>query len=167
MPWHSHCVSANCALRAGISPLHAYSSPVPRLPLLALVALGGVLGAWGRLAVSQLLLPIDPSIPPSGLYFPWPTVIVNLVGCLVIGAFIPVIAGIGDPARAAAWRAFAVTGVLGGFTTFSAFASDSVLLARDQSLVIAAGYVGLTLAGGLAAVAAGSALAARRAGGAR
>ena len=85
--------------------------------------------------------------------WPWGTFLVNLLGCLVMGLcyrLLPVPAD--GPASA---RLLLMTGVLGGFTTFSAFALDSALLWTRQDGQGLALYLGGTLAGTLIGVALG------------
>jgi CrcB protein len=107
--------------------------------LVGAVAVGGALGALARYGVAS-------AWPHPVVGFPWATLVINLVGCLLIGA---VLATVGHRPLA---RAFLATGVLGGFTTFSAYSLET----RD---LIAAGRIGLatlyalgTLAGALVAV---------------
>ncbi|MFJ1707097.1 fluoride efflux transporter CrcB [Kitasatospora sp. NPDC088346] len=84
-------------------------------PAVAVVALGGAIGATARYAAG-LLWPTAPGA------FPWTTLLVNAVGCAAIGVLLVVIAEV----RAAhpLIRPFLGTGVLGGFTTFSTYAVD-------------------------------------------
>jgi CrcB protein len=108
---------------------------------LLLVALGGALGSVARYLVSLAL---------GGGAFPWGTLAVNVLGSAAIGAA----AGLGVQGPA---RLFLVTGLLGGFTTFSAFSLETgTLFARSPLLagVYVLGSVGLGLAAfGLAFVA--------------
>ncbi|MFJ8596741.1 fluoride efflux transporter CrcB [Streptomyces sp. NPDC093598] len=84
-------------------------------PVVAVVSLGGAVGAAARYAAS-LWWPM----PPGG--FPWTTLWVNIAGCAVIGVFMVVITEI-RPAHPLV-RPFFGTGVLGGFTTFSTYTVD-------------------------------------------
>ena len=110
------------------------------LKQIALVGAGGAAGAIGRWSIAELL-----DRPPGG--FPWATLLVNLVGCLAIGA------------ASRRWRpgsdrwTFGVTGVLGGFTTFSAFANETRELLADGRAPVALLLVAATLLGGITAVA--------------
>ncbi|MCV2491992.1 fluoride efflux transporter CrcB [Geodermatophilus sp. YIM 151500] len=114
-----------------------------------LAALGGALGALARSAVAEAL-------PRSSGGWPWATLAVNLGGCLLMGVLLAVLAARGrDSART---RAFFGTGVLGGFTTYSAFALETVDLARAGAPLTAAGYVLASVVGGVLAVAAGARL---------
>jgi CrcB protein len=106
-------------------------------------ALGGVLGALARWAVS-LALPAAPS------NWPWATLLVNLSGCLLIGVLLAVL-----PTRTAdrPWlRPFLAVGVLGGYTTFSTFAVEVVQLTESGALGPALGYVGASVVGGASCV---------------
>lgn len=109
-----------------------------------LAAVGGVVGALGRWGVGAAL--------PSPV---WATLLVNLVGCLVLGLLVAVVtARLPD----AAWpRPLLAVGVLGGFTTFSTFAVEVVDLVDDGALLTAAGYVLVSTVGGVVAVALGAA----------
>ena len=112
----------------------------------AAAALGGVLGALARWGVSRAL----PS-PPGG--WPWATLLVNLTGCALIGVLLPVLLA-RFPAHP--WlRPFLVTGVLSGYTTFSALTVDAVRLVDAGAPVTAAAYVLASVLGGLLAVVAG------------
>lgn len=91
-----------------------------------------------------------------GLGFPAGTLAVNVVGCFVMGALAEYFAlksGLSQPARL-----FLTTGVLGGFTTFSAFSLDAALLWERGQTGLAAFYVLASVVLSLAAVAAGLAL---------
>ena len=83
--------------------------------------------------------------------FPLATLVVNVVGCLIIG----VLAGLVMSERITLrfyWREFLFVGILGGFTTFSTFGLDTVTLARTQSLGPALGNVIAHVGLGLIAV---------------
>ena len=74
-----------------------------------------------------------------GPAFPWGTVIVNIVGSLAMGLLIGLLAKrTGTPNEV---RIFLATGLLGGFTTFSAFSLDAISLWERGDTVSAAGYV--------------------------
>lgn len=117
-----------------------------------LAALGGALGALARWAVAEAL--------PSWGGWPWATLLVNLTGCCLLGALLAVL---GRRSSEPSWaRPFLGVGVLGGYTTYSAFAVEVVDLLDDGALALALGYVALSVVGGVAAVALG-AVAVRRA----
>jgi CrcB protein len=114
------------------------------------VALGGALGSVGRYLVGQATLRL---IGPG---YPWGTLTVNLVGGLAIGIFAELIARRFD--GSAELRLFIITGILGGFTTFSAFSLEVAAMAERGDYVTAAGYVLVSVALSVAAVFSGLAL---------
>ncbi|MGB0412252.1 MAG: fluoride efflux transporter CrcB [Pikeienuella sp.] len=101
------------------------------------VALGGAIGAVLRyVSVTAMLRAVGPG-------FPYGTMIVNVAGSFLMGmAAIMILEKFGG---GRAW-AFAMTGVLGGFTTFSAFSLDAVYLIEKGRMAAAAGYIGGTVA---------------------
>lgn len=111
--------------------------------MLAWIALGGILGSLARFLISYWWN------PDSVGAFPFGTLLINILGCLIIGMVVPVLAG--HP-REEHLRPFIITGVLGGFTTFSAFAIETAVMLNDGTLGLAALYIGLTLLLGLFAV---------------
>ena len=116
--------------------------------VLAAVAVGGALGAGGRWSIAWLA---DRWGDPHAGAWPWATLIVNIAGSLAIGA------AAGRISRASVWWAFIVTGVLGGFTTYSAFAVEIDRLSEAGRSGLAGTYAAVTLAGGVAAVVVGEA----------
>jgi len=105
-----------------------------------LVAMGGVLGSLARYAIEQSAPLVHSTI--------WATFVVNVVGCFAIG----VVAARFTPTTPPWMHLFFVTGLLGGFTTFSAFATDVVITASDSAIGISLLYMGATLVVGLLAV---------------
>lgn len=120
------------------------SAPPPiTIGALAAVALGGAAGASLRWGLGE--------IAPDGDGFPWTTLAINVAGCFLL-ALLPAFALL------RARRAIALAlgpGLLGGFTTLSAYADQSRALVADGQSVLAAGYVSLTAAGCVLAVLAG------------
>jgi CrcB protein len=116
--------------------------------LVLLVALGGAVGSVGRYLLVQR---VQALVEPSG--FPFGTLAVNAVGCAAVG----VLGGLAESRGLLTpqARAFLAAGVLGGFTTFSAFGFETVALAERGSLGGALANVGLQLGFGLGAVWAG------------
>jgi fluoride exporter len=88
--------------------------------LVTAVAVGGAIGS-----VARYLVGIG-SGKLFGLNFPWGTLIINIVGSFLIGAFVESFALKGEVPQAV--RAFLTVGICGGFTTFSTFSLDSYLL---------------------------------------
>jgi fluoride exporter len=110
------------------------------------VAVGGALGSVARHAMNHF-------VHAGGLAarFPTATLVVNLVGCFVIGLLAGLLAS-GRIALRFHWREFVFVGLLGGFTTFSTFGLDTFVLARTQSATHAAVNVLAHVAGGLLVV---------------
>lgn len=108
-----------------------------------LIALGGACGAVLRYGAQTL----------AAAAWPAGTLAVNGLGCLAIGAVWAACAG--GPTFDATWRPFLVLGLLGAFTTFSAFAMDASELWQRGRPLAAAAYVGGSVFVSLAAVAAG------------
>ena len=102
------------------------------MKILLAVALGGAVGATSRYLVGSYVGPW------LGGGFPWTTFTVNIVGSFILGVFVALSALAWSPS--APLRAFIVVGVLGGFTTVSAFSMDVVLLAERGRLETAALY---------------------------
>ncbi|GAB7102172.1 hypothetical protein JCM4814A_04860 [Streptomyces phaeofaciens JCM 4814] len=134
------------APRAGSPAAGAARRPAGtgQLPVVAVVAVGGAIGAAARYAAA-LWWPT----PAGG--FPWTTFWVNVVGCAVIGVFLVVITEAVAAHRLV--RPFFGTGVLGGFTTFSTYAVDIQRLADAGRTAAALAYLTVTLCAALAAVA--------------
>jgi CrcB protein len=107
------------------------------IPVLASVAAGGALGAMARYLVGHWVT------TAWGTGFPWGTLLVNVIGSFGIAlvAFWLVERGLGTPSL----RAFAITGVLGGFTTFSAFSLDALSLFERGDVGLAGLYVGASV----------------------
>jgi CrcB protein len=119
---------------------------------LLLIGLGGFLGSMSRFALGGWVHRMK-----SGWAFPLETLIVNVAGCLVIG----ILAGMSESRGVFSdtTRAFLFAGVLGGFTTFSAFGYETFLLMRDGQLATAAWSTCFQMALGLGGVWLGHALA--------
>ncbi|MFF1919870.1 fluoride efflux transporter CrcB [Streptomyces sp. NPDC058221] len=117
--------------------------PNPQTAVVAVVALGGAVGASARYGASLLW-------PTAAGGFPWTTLVVNVVGCAVIGVFMVIISEVWTAHRLV--RPFFGTGVLGGFTTFSTYAVDIERLVDGGRTPGGLAYLGLTLLAALAAV---------------
>ena len=107
------------------------------------IALGGAIGAIARWGVAEIVDTIGSS--PTGASWPWATLIVNVVGCALIGLAARLLRR-----GSIAWD-FTVTGVLGGFTTFSALAVELNDLAEADRLSMAVAYGAVTLVAGVGA----------------
>ena len=118
------------------------------MPALALIALGGALGAVARAGLVTIV----------GDQSWWGTLAVNVLGCLAIGYLLVVLR---TSPRAGTLVPFGVTGFLGGFTTFSALALDTIVL-LDTDPVTAVAYLAVTLLAGVLAVSLGTKFAGRR-----
>ena len=117
------------------------------------VAAGGVLGALARHGVAE-------AWPAAPTGFPWATFVVNVSGCLALGALMGWVAG-----REGAHplvRPFLGTGLLGGYTTFSTYVVETQ--ERFDEPLLALGYLAGSVVIGLAAALVGWALTARRRG---
>jgi len=118
---------------------------------LLLIAIGGALGSVARYLLSTFVLRV------TGTLFPLGTFVVNVIGCLVFGAIAG--AAIQRVQLTPALRLFLLTGILGGFTTFSSYAFESYLLVRDGQLLWASINVVGQVVAGLAGMWAGYAVA--------
>ena len=110
--------------------------------MIAAVAAGGALGALARYGAG-LAFTHDPGT------FPLATFLVNVSGCLAIGVVIVMLTERSNAHRLA--RPFLATGVLGGFTTFSTYATDTHALLAAGRFGIAAAYLFGTLVAAIAA----------------
>ena len=120
------------------------------MPNLLLVMLGGALGAGARHLVGRATLDL------WGPAFPWGTLAVNLLGGFLMGLLAGSLARIGQGGEQ--WRLLLGVGVLGGFTTFSAFSLETVTLLERGQFGLAIGYILASVAGAVAALALGLAL---------
>jgi CrcB protein len=108
-----------------------------------LVGLGGFIGSVARYLVAVLLAGYTASV------FPFATLIVNLVGCFLIGLLF----ALSDRGNllSTEWRIFLTTGFCGGFTTFSTFSYESLRLIQDGEYLYFGAYVLASVLIGLAA----------------
>ena len=108
---------------------------------LAMIAVGSTLGAWLRWGLSAWLNPRLPQLPLG-------TLASNLIGGYLVGIAVAYFAA--NTALAPEWRLLAITGFLGGLTTFSTFSAEVVLLLQADRLPAAALLALLHLTGSLA-----------------
>ncbi|MER7984481.1 CrcB family protein [Streptomyces noursei] len=113
-------------------------------PVIGAVAAGGALGATARYGAGLIW-------PTADAAFPWTTLLVNVVGCALMGVLMVLITEVWTAHRLL--RPFLGTGILGGFTTFSTAAVDTERLAAAGRLPLALAYLAGTLFVALAAVA--------------
>lgn len=121
------------------------------------VALGGAFGATARYLVGVAVSTWGPHASAlSG--FPLATFLANATGCFLIGVLSVVFASEGMQGKEL-WRLFAITGIMGGFTTFSTFSLETLTLFQDGAIGMAGVNVVASLVTCLAGVLAGRALA--------
>ncbi len=101
------------------------------------VAFGGSIGALARAVVANLFQTDAQSS------FPVSTLIVNVLGCILIGAIAALCLG-PLASNKEFIRSFVMIGLLGGFTTYSTFALDSVTLFQSQKFIALSGYITLS-----------------------
>lgn len=112
-----------------------------------IVMLGGAIGAALRFQLGGV------TIRAFGPAFPWGTLIANVLGGLLMGMLAGTLARIGDANEP--WRLFLGVGLLGGFTTFSAFSLETFGMIERGQFVLASAYVIASVAGALAGLAGG------------
>ncbi len=111
---------------------------------LLIIGSGGFLGSVARYLVSQLNLTVSFHSIPVG------TLLVNITGSLVIGF----LTGIAEKSLLLTpeWRLFLMVGLCGGFTTFSAFANENMMLMHNGQMMSVLLYTGLSIFLGFIAV---------------
>jgi fluoride exporter len=105
------------------------------------VMLGGAIGAVSRFMVGLLILRFYSATFPLG------TFLINVSGSFLIGVLMTLF--LNRPAIHVNWRLFLVTGVLGGYTTFSSFEWETLVSFRTGAQNVAFFYVGLSVLLGL------------------
>lgn len=118
------------------------------------IALGAMLGTTARFWIGQVIPPLGPGA------FPLATLLVNLSGCLLIGIAQTLLRTQRLP-HVHLLQPGITVGLLGGFTTFSAFSVETIRLLQTGHLIDALAYQAVSLLGGVAAVVVGSALASK------
>ena len=114
---------------------------------LLIIALGGALGAVSRFLLGNGLS------RALGSALPYGTFVINIVGCFAMGLLMTII--VDREMIPAAWRLFLCVGFLGGFTTFSSFGYEALMLLTEGRLLAVLAYVGGSVVLGLVAAAAG------------
>ena len=98
------------------------------MPVTLAVALGGAVGSVARYGLDRLIERKSDSV------FPWATFTINITGCLLIGV---AVAALVDRHHLPAWlRVGLVVGVIGGYTTFSTFAQESLTLLESRDFAV-------------------------------
>ncbi|MBC7947128.1 MAG: fluoride efflux transporter CrcB [Chitinophagaceae bacterium] len=110
---------------------------------LLLVGLGGGLGSMARYLCQRWFSIAFPN------HFPWGTLVVNVSGCLLIGIFWGI--GLKQIAVNENWKLFLLTGICGGYTTFSAFTLESIGLLREERTGLFFAYILASVVVGLLA----------------
>ena len=110
------------------------------------VMVGGAVGSGARYLTGRAMLSL------LGPDYPFGTLAVNLIGGLLMGVLVGVLA---RNTASETWRLLLGVGVLGGFTTFSAFSLDVVTMIERGAIGVAFGYVLVSVIGSIAALFAG------------
>ena len=92
------------------------------------IGLGGALGSMLRFGLGSL---IDTNVQKTGYIFPWGTIVVNITGCFVIGFIFTISTSEGRLFLHPLTRNFITIGILGGYTTFSSFSWQTLVLAQS------------------------------------
>lgn len=103
------------------------------------VATGGALGSVGRFWLSNVVT------SRWGDAWPWGTLLVNVTGSFVIGLFAALTAPEGSWPAPPLWRQFFMTGICGGYTTFSAFSLQTLGLLREREYISAGANIVLSI----------------------
>ncbi|MEN2711698.1 fluoride efflux transporter CrcB [Sphingomonas sp. NPDC092331] len=117
------------------------------MPALILVMLGGAFGSGARFLTGKLTLAW------FGPNYPWGTLAVNLIGGFLMGVFVGTLAKLGQGGEQ--WRLLIAVGVLGGYTTFSAFTLDLMNMIQRGDYGMGLAYVLASVVGSAVALFAG------------
>ena len=110
------------------------------------VGAGSFIGGIARYLVSLAMKGISKG-------FPWATVLVNLIGCLIIGLHWGFLSR--NASESTSWGLFLTVGLCGGFTTFSTFSKEALTMLQTGQIWGFASYIALSILAGIALVALG------------
>ena len=110
------------------------------------IGCGSFIGGAARSLVSIAMKTV-------GKGFPWGTLAVNLVGCLVIGLLWGFFSK--NSSESSSWALFMTIGICGGFTTFSTFSKEALMMLQGGNFMSLLAYVAISVIAGIALVAAG------------
>lgn len=113
------------------------------------VSAGSFLGGAARYLVTLAMKGV-------GKWFPWATLAVNLAGCFLIGLLWGVFSKNGT--EGSSWALFLTVGLCGGFTTFSTFSKEALMMLQGGNIWGFAGYVAISVIAGIGLVALGYSL---------
>ncbi|MBO7427960.1 MAG: fluoride efflux transporter CrcB [Paludibacteraceae bacterium] len=113
---------------------------------IAVVGAGSFIGGMARYLVSVMMKGI-------GKGFPWATLAVNLAGCFLIGLLWGIFSR--NATEGSKWALFLSVGLCGGFTTFSTFSKESLMMLQSGNFWGFAGYIALSVTAGVVLVALG------------
>lgn len=111
-----------------------------------LVGAGSFIGGAARYLVSL-------AMKNANKGFPWATLLVNLAGCFLIGLLWGLFSK--TASEGSNWALFLTVGLCGGFTTFSTFSKEALMMLQSGNIWGFAGYVGISVTAGIALVALG------------
>ena len=110
------------------------------------IGCGSFIGGAARYLISVAMKTISKG-------FPWGTLVVNLVGCLVIGLLWGFFSK--NSGESSSWALFMTVGICGGFTTFSTFSKEALMMLQAGNFISLLAYVAISVIAGIALVAAG------------
>ena len=110
------------------------------------VGAGSFIGGIARYLVSLAMKGISKG-------FPWATVLVNLIGCLIIGLLWGFLSR--NASESTSWGLFLTVGLCGGFTTFSTFSKEALTMLQTGQIWGFASYIAISILAGIALVALG------------